>query len=99
MSSLSASIKGIGQHRFPHYGRYQLSTVLNRSAPHPNDDSAGYDLIAIGPLVLEIFLFENVYRRTDAQTDENRIESNTKSSPESPCEPSAKVGSKPSFPN
>ena len=38
-----------------------------QSIPHPND-AADRNLITIGPLVAEIFEFENVYGRTDAQT-------------------------------
>ena len=42
----------------------------------------------IGPLVAEIFEFENVYRRTHGRTHGRRIDRYTVSSP---CEPSAQV--------
>ena len=37
----------------------------NAAFPHPN--GASYNLIAIGPLVSEIFIFESVYGRTPAR--------------------------------
>ena len=39
----------------------------NAINPHPND--ASDNLVTIGPLVAEIFEFENVYARTHARTD------------------------------
>ena len=38
-----------------------------QSIPHPND--ASDKMFTIGPLVAEIFKFENVYGRTDARMD------------------------------
>ena len=45
-------------------------------------------LVVIGLLVSEIFMFESVDGRTDAQTHGRRLESHPISSP---CEPSAQV--------
>ena len=50
-----------------HPSFYALDQNLMQSIPHPNDASDA--LVTIGPLVAEIFEFENVYGRTHARTD------------------------------
>ena len=46
-----------------------LAQNLMQPFSHPNDVSDEINLVVIGPLVAEIFMFENVNTQTDRQTD------------------------------
>ena len=66
----------------PKFQSYLVQNLM-QSIPHPND--ASNKMVTIGPLVTEIFKFENVYRHTHRQTTARLVYYKPKTKESCPC--------------